>query len=240
MAVISVSQARLYASQAGFSGQALNTIVAIAQAESGLNTAIQGRNTDGSIDRGILQINSRWHPEVSDGCAYDPACAFRSGWRISSSGTNFTPWVAYTNGAYLRYLSTSGVGSGGGSSMPTTGRQWHEFPITQGYHDNHYALDFGTPVGTPLYFPESGTVVKAGRQAWGGEVFLDPGEPGGPQQYFFHLDTLNVKAGDKIRAGQIVGVSGGQLSGGNWPNDPSQSEGPHTHFGIFENYTETE
>lgn len=28
-------------------------------------------------DRGILQINRKWHAEVSDACAYDPECAMR-------------------------------------------------------------------------------------------------------------------------------------------------------------------
>ena len=92
-----------FAQGAGFSGQSLITIMAIAFAESGLNPANQatvsnpGHPDDGSIDRGILQINSHWHPEVTDACAYDPACSFKAAWRISQQGKNFNEWNSYKN-----------------------------------------------------------------------------------------------------------------------------------------------
>lgn len=43
--------------------------------ESGLNPLARGVNPGGSVDRGIAQINSRWHPEVSDAEAYNPQYA---------------------------------------------------------------------------------------------------------------------------------------------------------------------
>lgn len=115
MSVITVTQARQYASKAGFAGNALDVIVAIAQAESGLNTQAQNRagNSPPSTDRGILQINSYWHKEVVDSCAYEPQCAFNAGYTISHQGSDFTPWVTYTNGAYLKYMPGD---SGGGIS----------------------------------------------------------------------------------------------------------------------------
>jgi len=113
MATISVAQAQSYAQAAGFSGNSLNIIVGIAQAESGLDTSARGTNTDGSLDRGILQINNRWHPEVSDSCAYNPACAFQQGYRISNKGTNFNAWATYTSGKYRQFTG------GSGSSAPT-------------------------------------------------------------------------------------------------------------------------
>ena len=45
--------------------------VAVAKAESGLNPAAKNVNTDGSIDRGLYQINDKYHPEVSDAVAYE-------------------------------------------------------------------------------------------------------------------------------------------------------------------------
>jgi Lysozyme like domain len=123
MSTISRDQAIQYASAAGFNGQALNTIVAIATAESGLRTDAQGHNT-GSVDRGVLQINSYWHAEVPDACAYDPACAFRQAYRISNGGTNFTPWTTYTNGAYRAYLSSSTNTIGSSSTIPASSGSW--------------------------------------------------------------------------------------------------------------------
>ena len=39
-------------------------LVAIADVESGLRADAVGRNRDGSVDLGLMQINSRWLPEL--------------------------------------------------------------------------------------------------------------------------------------------------------------------------------
>jgi len=242
MAVISVAQAKQYASSAGFSGNSLNIIVAIAQAESSLNTQAQNVNSDGSVDRGIVQINARWHPEVSDACAYNPACAFQAAYRISNSGTNFGAWSTYTGGAYLRYLNTS-------QSTPT-GKQWYDYPINQindyatsykgaGTDTPHFAVDIEAPMDTPFYFLEPGTIVKADYQAWGGEVFEQPDDKTRPQEYVYHLDQINVKVGQHVSIGQRVGLSGGQTSGGSHPTSPQFSTGPHIHFGEFTKFVDS-
>jgi len=239
--IISVARARQYAASAGFTGSGLDTIVAIAQAESSLNTLAQGHNTDGSIDRGILQINSRWHAEVTDSCAYDPLCSFQQGYRISNRGTSFTPWSTYTSGAYRRYLTLSGGSKG-------TGNAWYNFPLTHGYITGyqgpgtdtpHYAEDIGTPLDTPFFFLESGTIQKADYQDWGGEVFLKPDKPNRPQEYVYHLDMIEVQPGEHVLAGQEIGLTGGQTSGGHHPTNPRWSTGPHAHFGEFTNYTQS-
>lgn len=241
MATLSVTQARTYASQAGFTGNGLDTIVAIAQAESGLNTLAQGRNTDGSLDRGILQINSRFHAEVSDSCAYDPGCAFQQGFRISNGGKSFTPWSTYNNGAYLRYLSSS-------PSKGVGGTPWYAFQVTHGYYTQynpnipdtpHFAEDIGTPLDTPFFFLETGTIVKADYADWGGEVFLKPDAPGRPQEYIYHLDEIDTSVGQHVPAGQVIGLTGGQTSGGHHPTNPKWSTGPHAHFGEFTGYVNT-
>lgn len=104
--VLTIQQALQYAQKAGFTSQNEDIIiVAIAMAESGLHTVpTDNSNTDGSRDRGILQINSKAHSEVSDSCCYDPGCAFGAGYTISSHGTNFSPWTTYTNGAWLTHV----------------------------------------------------------------------------------------------------------------------------------------
>lgn len=45
-----------------------------------------------SVDRGIWQINNRWHPEVSDKEAFDPDTATREAFRISHGFRNFSGW----------------------------------------------------------------------------------------------------------------------------------------------------
>ncbi len=46
--------------------------VRVAKAESNLDPLAKHENKDGSLDRGLFQINSKWHPEVTDNQAYDP------------------------------------------------------------------------------------------------------------------------------------------------------------------------
>jgi murein DD-endopeptidase MepM/ murein hydrolase activator NlpD len=246
MAILTVTQTKNFASQAGFTGQGLNIIVAIAQAESGLNTAARGVNSDGSIDRGIVQINSKWHAEYSDACAYEPSCAMRAAYQISNKGTNFTPWSTYTSGAYKQFLS--------GGTSAASGKQWYDYPITNGYlttqvpgnwDSPHYALDFGTPRGTPFFFLESGTITQADYAVWdgapgGGEIFLKP-DAASTQEYAYHLDQIvpGVSPGKHVKAGQIVGYTGGQNSGGNHPTSPKWSSGPHLHFGLFTKFIQT-
>jgi hypothetical protein len=103
---LSIQQLTQYAQQAGFSGSGLQNIVAIAMAESGGNPTAQNcNNPGGTCDRGVLQINNCWHPEVSDSCANDPACAFKAAYSISNNGTSFTPWTTFTSGAYKQFLN---------------------------------------------------------------------------------------------------------------------------------------
>jgi hypothetical protein len=49
--------------------------VKVAKCESNLNWAAINTNTDGSRDRGLYQINNKWHPDVSDEMAFNPITA---------------------------------------------------------------------------------------------------------------------------------------------------------------------
>src|SRR3712207_2708716 len=97
--------------RAGFSGERLVTAVAVGMGESSCRPDAHNANgptkgcPNGSVDRGLWQINSCWHPSVSKSCAYDAQCNANAAHRISAKGTNFKPWVAYTNGSYTKYLA---------------------------------------------------------------------------------------------------------------------------------------
>jgi flagellar biosynthesis chaperone FliJ len=86
-------------------GGGLINAVAVSCAENNAhNTTAVYVNTDGSRDRGLWQINDRWHPEVTDECAFDPLCSAKAAFVISSRGTNFTPWATWQSGAYKPFL----------------------------------------------------------------------------------------------------------------------------------------
>jgi hypothetical protein len=49
----------------------------VAKCESNLNPKAIGTNTDGSRDRGLYQINDKWHPDVTDDQAFDAEFSIR-------------------------------------------------------------------------------------------------------------------------------------------------------------------
>lgn len=107
MTTLSAAQIAADLSAQGAPSGSLSTMTAIALAESGGNTQATHTNTDGSIDRGLFQINNRWHPDVTDACAFDPVCATQAALKISNGGTSFGAWSTYTSGAYLHHMPSA-------------------------------------------------------------------------------------------------------------------------------------
>ena len=107
-----VEVARL-ARNAGFSGDALVTAVAIAVGESGLNPGAMGDTTITDAkwgpSVGLMQIrsfnNERGKGSTRDERAnLDPATNLVNAFTISGGGKSFTPWSVYKNGTYKKYL----------------------------------------------------------------------------------------------------------------------------------------
>lgn len=110
---------------------------------------------------------------------------------------------------------------------------WFSYGITQGHGvNNEQGVDIGTPYHTPLYFPYPGTIIQSGYGPWGGDIKAAiTGRPGWFEE-ILHPDLLYFGVGSKVSAGQIVGLSGGQNSGGYNPATPNFSSGPHTEFDL--------
>lgn len=110
---LSPVQVASYYAAAGFRGEALVTMVAIAKGESGHNptahgdTSIAGGGWGHSI--GLSQIRSRVS-ESGKGTPRDPlrledpAFNAKAAFEISGGGTNFKPWTVYTKGLYTKNL----------------------------------------------------------------------------------------------------------------------------------------
>ncbi|GAA5201519.1 hypothetical protein GCM10023322_81630 [Rugosimonospora acidiphila] len=122
----STVQVAQFAQQGGFTGSNWVISVAVAEAESAGWSHARLIDTDCSVDRGLWQINSYWHSEVSDSCAFSPTCAGQATHTIWANG-GWTQWTTYTNGAYQAHMAEaqaavnqvsggSGGGSGGGGS----------------------------------------------------------------------------------------------------------------------------
>jgi Lysozyme like domain len=114
MTVLSPGEIKAYAAQAGFSGQALNTMVAIALAESGGDTSSQNVNDPNGGSFGLVQINgSHFHSGgTSKTCALDPQCSMNYAYELYTS-QGFEPWGSYdphstdVTPAYEQFLATA-------------------------------------------------------------------------------------------------------------------------------------
>ena len=124
------------------------------------------------------------------------------------------------------------VGTVGGYAWPCNGIRWitslfggRQSPGGIG-STNHKGVDIGTPMGTPILAAKNGTVTWASWKGGYGEcIIINHGK--GNSTLYGHLSSYNVKTGDTVTQGQVIGYSG---STGN-------STGPHLHFGIMENNT---
>lgn len=111
-----------YVEAAGFrTGEEAITMTAIVFAESGGRTDAVGRNTNGTTDTGLAQINSIHRYPAAD--LLDPAKNLAAARAIATDSANrgkspFYPWVAWTTGAHRKFLADAMKAAvlGGGSN----------------------------------------------------------------------------------------------------------------------------
>jgi murein DD-endopeptidase MepM/ murein hydrolase activator NlpD len=86
----------------------------------------------------------------------------------------------------------------------------------------HNGTDIAVPVGTEIRAPMAGTVILADPDLYyeGGCIFLDLGR--GLVSVTMHMSRIDVKPGDKVAKGQLLGLSG----------STGRVTGPHLHWAI--------
>jgi murein DD-endopeptidase MepM/ murein hydrolase activator NlpD len=87
---------------------------------------------------------------------------------------------------------------------------------------DHNGMDFMTPVGTPVMSPWAGEVTNVNwNQRFNGDC-VEVTYADGLSAKFLHLSAVQVQVGQRIPAGQVVGLSG----------NTGRSTGPHLHYEL--------
>ncbi len=89
----------------------------------------------------------------------------------------------------------------------------------------HTGLDIAAKIGTPIYAAGDGVVKFAGVRSNGYGTHIDLDHGYGFETKYAHLSRLNVKMGQKVKRGDLIGYTG----------NSGLSKGPHLHYEIMKN-----
>lgn len=86
----------------------------------------------------------------------------------------------------------------------------------------HSGVDIAAAKGTPIHAPAGGIVTFANPDLYltGGTVLIDHGF--GVSSNFLHMSRIDVKLGDRVEQGQVIGLVGAT----------GRATGPHMHWGM--------
>ena len=105
-----------------------------------------------------------------------------------------------------------------------SGWGWRIHPIYK-IRKFHYGMDFTAPTGTEIYATGDGvvTVVENSMRGYGKRIVIDHGF--GYKSLYAHLNAFNVKKGQKVKRGEVIGFVG----------TTGTSTAPHLHYEVFKN-----
>ncbi|MCK5443093.1 MAG: M23 family metallopeptidase [Maribacter sp.] len=103
-----------------------------------------------------------------------------------------------------------------------SGFGWRSDPFTKA-RKKHWGMDFTAPKGTPIYASGNGKVSRADNRAsgFGKHIRIDHGY--GYLSIYAHLSKYNVKRGQKVKRGDLIGFVG----------NTGRSQAPHLHYEIW-------
>jgi murein DD-endopeptidase MepM/ murein hydrolase activator NlpD len=103
-----------------------------------------------------------------------------------------------------------------------SGYGWRIDPFTK-KRRMHKGMDFSAKRGTPIYATGDGIIKRADNRSsgYGRHIRIDHGF--GYVSLYAHLDKYNVKRGQRIKRGDVIGYVG----------NTGRSVAPHLHYEIF-------
>lgn len=134
-------------------------------------------------------------------------------------------------------LTIQAAGGGADAPRPTRGSGQMGYPVdpdvpeTSGFGPRwgtmHDGLDFGAPIGTPIYSVADGVVTRSGPASGYGNWITVKHEIDGEvvESLYGHMraDGLHVQVGDEVKAGQHIADMASE----------GFSTGSHLHFGVY-------
>ena len=89
----------------------------------------------------------------------------------------------------------------------------------------HTGMDFTAPIGTPIYATGNGTVesTEYNGRGYGNNIIINHGF--GYKTLYGHMSRFNVRNGQRINRGDIIGYVG----------NTGSSTGPHVHYEVIRN-----
>jgi murein DD-endopeptidase MepM/ murein hydrolase activator NlpD len=154
-------------------------------------------------------------------------------WLPSGSGTNSDEFEFDRMDAFKATVTPEKLWDGP-LLRPNNGPTTSGYGIRRYYNDVfakdyfHRGLDYAGNTGSAIIAPADGRVALVGRvnqrfKVHGNCVGLDHGQ--GVTSVYLHLSRIDVKEGDMVKAGQVIGALG----------STGAVTGPHLHWGLFVN-----
>lgn len=105
-------------------------------------------------------------------------------------------------------------------------RRYYNGKFANDYY--HRGVDYAGGYGSPVIAPASGRIALVGRvsqgfRVHGNAIGIDHGQ--GVTTIYMHLSRIDVKEGDFVQAGQVIGAVG----------STGAATGPHLHWGLYVN-----
>lgn len=172
----------------------------------------------------IASIAKKYEGDIDDILAYNQLASAEGisvGDTIVIPGGVMAQPVAPKKSPSSSYAKGTAVSKGNGSagySHPAPGAV-----RTQGLH-GYNGVDFGAPVGTPIYAAAAGEVIVSKSSGYNGGygLYVVVKHANGTQTLYAHNSRNVVAVGDTVSAGQVIGYIG----------NTGRSTGPHLHFEV--------